>query len=349
MARVLQRVTATAREQEMFSPGDRVLVAVSGGPDSTCLLYSLHMLRRLFKIELEVFHFDHRLRPDSAKDAQYVRRMAAKLKLPIHLSVAETRPARGESVESWARVARWNDANEVRRTEGFATVALAHTLDDQAETVLLALVRGGGLGFIAGMRPREEHYIVRPLIEVRRVEVEAFCRALRLRPREDPSNRDTRFLRNALRLKVIPVMERATGRDVKGPIARTASLLQDDAAELFAQGARAFARVVVDGDGESLMRARELADLPPAIGGRVVRMAAWRFAVDPEREPVQAVLDLAKGRPGRRRHLTGGLIAVREKEYVRLSRTSPGSSGGRGGKGETSGKPGGNRGRRLAR
>src|ERR687888_2272870 len=98
VARVLERVTATAREHDMFSPGDRVLVAVSGGPDSTCLLHSLHMLRRLFKIELEVFHFDHRLRPDSAKDAQYVKRMAAKLPLPFHLRAAEERPGKGESV-----------------------------------------------------------------------------------------------------------------------------------------------------------------------------------------------------------------------------------------------------------
>src|SRR5919198_6208902 len=93
VARVLERVTATAREHDMFTPGDRVLVAVSGGPDSTCLLYSLHMLRRLFKIKLEVFHFDHRLRPDSAKDARYVKRMAAKLGLPFHLVTAATKPA----------------------------------------------------------------------------------------------------------------------------------------------------------------------------------------------------------------------------------------------------------------
>src|SRR5207248_7043454 len=79
VARVLERVTATAREHEMFTPGDRVLVTVSGGPDSMCLLYSLWMLRRLFKIHPEVCHFDHKLRPDSRKDAQYVKRIAAKL------------------------------------------------------------------------------------------------------------------------------------------------------------------------------------------------------------------------------------------------------------------------------
>ena len=213
VARVIEKVTATAREHDMFASGGRVLVAVSGGPDSTCLLYSLHMLRRLFKIELEVFHFDHRLRPESAKDAQYVKRLAAKLKLPFHLRAADSKPGKGVSVEDWARVARWNSANDIRREEGFAAVALGHTMDDQAETLLLAMIRGGGLHFVAGMPAKEQHYRVRPLIEVRRTEVEAFCRSLRVRPRIDPTNRDRRLLRNAIRLDVLPKLERVTRRD----------------------------------------------------------------------------------------------------------------------------------------
>ena len=91
VARVLERVTKTAREHEMFAPGDLVLVSCSGGPDSVCLLYSLWHLRRLFKIRLAVFHFDHKLRPDSAKDAAYVRRLAERLKLPFHLRTADGR------------------------------------------------------------------------------------------------------------------------------------------------------------------------------------------------------------------------------------------------------------------
>src|SRR6478735_9119139 len=98
VARVLERITATARDHEMFAPGDLVMVMVSGGPDSTCLLHSLHLLRRLLKIRLVVVHVDHRLRPDSGKDAAYVRRMAAGLKLPLVLRSASGAPARGESV-----------------------------------------------------------------------------------------------------------------------------------------------------------------------------------------------------------------------------------------------------------
>src|SRR5207247_10579638 len=106
----------------------------------------------------EFFHLDHKLPPDSGKDAQHVKRMAAKLNLPFHLRVAETKPAKGESVEAWAHMHRWNAANEIRSEGSYAGVAFGHTLDDQAETVLLALVRGGGLGFVAGMSPKEGHF-----------------------------------------------------------------------------------------------------------------------------------------------------------------------------------------------
>ena len=118
VARVLERVTRTAREHEMFAKGDTVLVSVSGGPDSVCLLYSLWHLRRLFAIRLEVFHFDHRLRADSAKDAEYVGRLADRLKLPFHLRSTDDGPRKGESVEAWATVERTNAANEVRTAVG---------------------------------------------------------------------------------------------------------------------------------------------------------------------------------------------------------------------------------------
>src|SRR5947207_6017515 len=182
VARVLERVTATVRQHAMFLPGDRVLVAVSGGPDSTCLLHALHRLRRLLRIRLEVFHFDHRLRPDSGKDADYARSQAARLKLPFHLRAAEDRPEPGEAVEAWARARRLGALAGVLRDAPATRAATGHTLDDQAETVRLALARGGGLGAVAGIPPVEGP-LVRPLLDVTRAEVEAFARSLRLRPR----------------------------------------------------------------------------------------------------------------------------------------------------------------------
>jgi tRNA(Ile)-lysidine synthase len=313
----------------MFGPGDRVLVSVSGGPDSVCLLYALWQLRRLFGIELEVFHFDHRLRRDSASDGAYVRRLAERLKLPFHLRSAESRPAKGGSIEAWATVERMNAANAVRKEIGAQQIAEGHTLDDQAETVLLNLIRGTGLEGMSGIWPgSREHAIVEPLLDVERVEVEAFCRALHLRPRHDPTNRDPRHLRNAIRLKVLPAMERATGREVKGPIVRTADLLRADRMELYTVAVEEMRRAVSESDGEQRFDVARLRLLSRPVASRVVRLALFKILTIGEgpawtSEAVDAVLDLAEGRPGRRRDLPAGLKARRERGYVSVSRTSP--------------------------
>ena len=334
VARVLERVTATAREHEMFQPDDLVLVSVSGGPDSVCLLYSLWHLRRLFKIKLAVFHFDHKLRPDSHKDAAYVERLADRLQLPFHMRTAIDAPGKGVSVEAWASVTRGNATNEVRKEIGAGVVAEGHTLDDQAETVLLNLIRGSGLEGVTGIWPTSlglpRH--VEPLIDVERTEVEAFCRALHLRPRRDPTNADTRLLRNALRLKGFPALERATGRGVKRSIARSADLLRADRTELYTQAVRAMNEVLVGrwSYRDMTFDAATLRSLPGPVASRAVRLAVYqvmeREDVAPwSKQAVDAVLDLARGRPGRKRDLSGGLKAWRDREYVHVSRASPGN------------------------
>src|SRR3954471_13186677 len=119
------------RAHGMVAPGDLVLVSVSGGPDSVCLLYALHQLRRLFRMRLAVFHFHHRLREDSPSDASYVRRLGERLGVPVHVRTADGSPAKGESVEAWATFRRTNAANDVRREIGAAQTAGGHTLDGQ--------------------------------------------------------------------------------------------------------------------------------------------------------------------------------------------------------------------------
>jgi tRNA(Ile)-lysidine synthase len=326
VARVVHRLTATAREHGMFPPGATALVAVSGGPDSMCLLHALVEARRLLRVRLRVFHFDHRLRPGSDRDADYVRHAAERLGLPFHLRVSAGAPEPGGSVEDWAHRARFEALALEMRETGAIRAAIGHTRDDQAETALIALIRGGGLDALAGLRPVQGPY-VRPLLDVTRDEVEAFCRARHLRPRRDPTNRDTRLLRNAVRLRVLPAIERATRRDPRGPMARSAELLRRDADELERQATEAVVELL-EGSAEGVrVAATAVASLPAAIAARVARAALYRCGVLPTFEDVEAVLDLAAGRPGRRRRLTGGLLAARDREYVSVSRSSPESRG----------------------
>ena len=317
VARVLERVTATVRAHGMLHAGDLVLVEVSGGPDSVCLLSALDRLRRLLKIDLAVFHFDHRLREGSAADAGYVRRLAARLGIPFHLREADSAPPSRMSVEDWARTVRNVAAGEVRLEIGASRLADGHTRDDQAETILMGLVLGWGLSGLGAISP-VNGVLVRPLLDVSREEVEAYCRAVRLRPHRDPANSDTRLLRNAIRMEAIPAIERATGRRVRDTFARTAGLLRQDAEVLWSQAVEIAEGLVDATSGSFAIACGPLLELSRPMASRVARRA-FQIADLPWTDgAIAAVLDLAAGRSGRSRNLSLGLRATRDRAYVRV-------------------------------
>ena len=319
VARVLERVTATVRAHGSFAPGDLVLVWVSGGPDSVCLLESLVRLRRLFRIRLAVFHLDHGLRADSGADAAYVRRLAARHGLDCSIASPLEPPGRKESVELWARVERIRAAGAIAERIGATRHADGHTMDDQAETILMGLVLGWGLEGLGGISPVSGR-LVRPLLDVTREEVEAFCRSLHLAPRRDPTNADTSLLRNAIRGEAIPAIERATGRGVTRTFARTADHLRRDADALFREAELEAPAVLRSTERGFDVASTRLHALEPAIGSRVVRLGFQRAGIAWDLDAVSAVLDLAAGSPGRRRDLPSGATARRDRTHVHVER-----------------------------
>lgn len=320
VARVIERATQTARAHGMFRAGDLVLAWVSGGADSVCLLETLVRVRRLFRIELAVFHFDHELRPGSAADAAYVARRASALSLPLQVRRPLSRPAPGDSVERWAREERHRAGAAVAAEIGAQRSALGHTMDDRAETVLLALVRGWGLEGLTGMEPVAGN-LVRPLLDVRRDETQACCRSLRLRPRTDPSNADLSLLRNALRHRALPALAEATGRDVVPTIARTAELLRADA-DLLDELAAGLGAGIVERPSTNgvAFLASGLGDLARPVASRVVRRGFADAGVPWTASAIDGVLDLAAGRVGRRIELAEGWVARRDRTRVVLER-----------------------------
>ena len=229
-------------------------------------------------------------------------------------------------MESWARAARGAAATDVGAEIGATRMADGHTRDDQAETILMALIVGWGLNGMGGILP-VSGTLVRPLLDVTREEVEAFCRLQRLRPRHDPSNEDTGLLRNAIRLEAIPAIERATGRTVRDTFARTAGLLRADADTLWRQACAVADGMVAasseNGEHVFAIEAEALAALSPPMASRVVRRAFQLADLPWTEATIDAVVDLAAGRPGRRRDLQSGLRVERDREYVRGSGPSP--------------------------
>ncbi|MDD4879569.1 MAG: tRNA lysidine(34) synthetase TilS [Candidatus Omnitrophica bacterium] len=196
--------------------GDKVVVAVSGGPDSTALLLALNGLKREYGLKLHIAHLDHMFRAagETKKDREYVSSLSRKLGIPLifeRIDVPAYAKESGLSLEEAAREKRYEFLLKAAVDTGAKKIALGHTMDDQAETVLMRLVRGSGLGGLRGIppkRPLDGALIVRPLIEVWRKEVEEYLKGMAVRPRRDATNFMRKFLRNRIRHELIPALEK---------------------------------------------------------------------------------------------------------------------------------------------
>jgi tRNA(Ile)-lysidine synthase len=223
LPKVRDTVRRFARDHALLRPGSLV-VAVSGGTDSTALLLLLADLAPEVGLVLHAAYFDHRIRRTGAQDAQFVSELAARTGATIRVGRADPPP----KSEDEARQARYAFLRRVAAERSAELVATGHTRDDQAETVLLHLARGSGIAGLAAMRPQRDG-IVRPLLSIGRAETVAVCRAAGVTPREDPSNRSLRYARNRIRRRVLPELAA-----INPQVAEALSRLADAAADVLA-------------------------------------------------------------------------------------------------------------------
>ncbi len=213
-ANFIQRVKNTIDRYGMISGGDRVLVAVSGGADSVCLLRVLAVLKDKLGITLTVANMDHCLRgKESERDSLFVRDLAEKTGLPLAFRKIKIRSGKAEglSFEEKAREERYRFFGDAARENGCNVIATGHNMDDQAESVMMRVLQGSSLAGLAGIPPVREDgdmRIIRPLIRVSRQEILFFLGRSRQTFVEDSSNRDTKFLRNKVRLEILPFLEK---------------------------------------------------------------------------------------------------------------------------------------------
>jgi tRNA(Ile)-lysidine synthase len=205
VARLRRAVARAADKDHTLRSGEHVLIACSGGPDSTALVDVLARLAAPRQWVLTVAHVDHGLRPESAKEAHHVGEFVAQYDLPFY--PLQVKVASKGSLQDQARQARYTALQELCKQIDADVIATGHTADDQAETVLMQMLRSATPHSLAGMVPRGDH-IARPLLEMWRKDIVAYCQALDLPFINDPSNLDQRFLRVAVRHEVLPNLER---------------------------------------------------------------------------------------------------------------------------------------------
>jgi tRNA(Ile)-lysidine synthase len=327
----------------MLHPGDRVGTAVSGGADSVALLLLLLELREKLGIVLSAVHFNHKLRGKASDaDEKFVAKLAAKHGLTFHTAsvyVAKKAKTERTNLEDTARRARYDYFHSLVESGELTRVAVGHTADDQAETVLAHLLRGTGLAGLGGIHPVADP-VIRPLLNARRAELRAFLRAKKQTWREDATNQDTTHLRARIRKKLLPLLEKQFQRAIVEHLATLAELAREDEAYLeraaetqvlaVTKKSKDAVRVPLSAlaDCPAEQRARdkkgepdlELRNLSSALQTRIVRHVV--ASIKPRAgqlgvKHVQVVLELARsGRTGSSLALPGGVEVRRERDEL---------------------------------
>ena len=274
------------QKQHILRNNDKVVVAVSGGADSLCLLHLLVRLRERLDLALHVGHLDHQLRGrDSVEDAEFVKAIATMWKVPVTIAAADVSSLAIENrlgVEEAARKARYDFLIALALKMGFSTIALGHNADDQAETVLMHVLRGSGLAGLRGMLPSttikrsssaENITLIRPLLSVSRADIEAYCTENGLQPRVDNSNWDPSYHRNWLRHQVLPILEQERP-GLRNRLCQTAAIAAADYELLRIQLDRAWEGLVFRPDDAALeLELSRWQELPLALKRMALRRA----------------------------------------------------------------------------
>ncbi|MBI4562673.1 MAG: tRNA lysidine(34) synthetase TilS, partial [Candidatus Rokubacteria bacterium] len=281
---LVRRLLHTIRRHGMLAGGETVLVGVSGGADSVALLRCLLTLAPTLGLHLHVVHVNHGLRADADADQAFVEELARQWGVPVSVERVTVPAGRSQSPEAEARAARYAAFKRTAERTGASRVALGHTADDQAETVLMRLLQGAGPRGLAGIPPVRGPYI-RPLLEVRRHQIEAELRRLGLPWREDPTNRDPKFLRNRIRHDLLPFLAVSFDPRIVEALCRAGALTRALVTDLEALAAQELDRLTVSRSGEMVLSMEELRKLPPGVGEEILRQALVRLG---ERGPFRA-------------------------------------------------------------
>jgi tRNA(Ile)-lysidine synthase len=315
-AMLSSKVIRTIERYGMLRPGDRVLVGLSGGADSVALTELLVELKPRLGVALVLAHLDHGLRAEAEEDESFCRSLAERLSLPFvseRIDVAGRARESKRSIEAEGRSARYQFLETQALRFGAQRIAVGHTLDDQAETFLLRLFRGSGGRGLGSIHPVKDGRVIRPLIEVRRREIEIYLDERSAAFREDRSNADPRFTRNRIRHEELPRLSSRYNPRLVETLARSASLLRDEEEWMEAETIKAFASLSSLSKDEIRLERRKLSRNPPALRRRLVRTAIERLRGldDVSNRHVEDLLALAEeGQSGQELHLPGLVVEL---------------------------------------
>ncbi len=302
---LISKVRETIKRYKMFDFGDKVVIGVSGGPDSVCLLYILNSLKDEFGLSLHIGHLDHMLRKDSFGDLLFVKGIAERLGLSITTErVDVSKLAKKGSIEEIARKLRFDFLFRVAENIGTKKIALGHNKDDQAETVLLRILRGAGLYGLGGILPKRGilgFAVTRPLIEIKRKEIESYLKKRKIRTREDITNIQDLYFRNRVRNKLLPLLEKEYNPKIKEILFNMAENIGSDYEYLEAKSRKLLEKLKIKDEKLKInLNLRKITSFHPAIQRMLLRLAISDLKGDTRKltfKHFREIEDLFRNRP----------------------------------------------------
>jgi len=327
---IVEHFIKTIQKYSMLADGDHVVVGVSGGADSLCLLHLLHALKDRWHLRLTVAHLDHMLRgEESRKDAEFVRGIADGLGIPCVVEQRDVRAYKEKknlSLQEAAREVRYAFFMDVLRKCDAHKIAIGHHADDQAETILMRLLRGASLRGLTGIPPVRDGIIIRPLIEVTRREIEEYLQEKNISYIRDTSGSEQHYLRNKIRHGLMPLLQKEYNPQIVKAFTSMAETLRADSDMLEDVVEQAVAGCLAQGRGEMRCSLDLLKKYSPSLRGRMFRTMISRLKGDTRAlsfKHIDAVCRLAEGQgPSRLVLLPGGWCVRREYDSLIFTRRS---------------------------
>lgn len=316
MNSLIKKIQNFSHQFDLWKEGDKIVVGVSGGPDSVCLLDILVSLAKKRKFELLVAHINYGLRgKDSDGDEIFVRKLALKHGLKLEILDAK-KESKTSSTESRLRDIRYDFFRKIKKENNFDLIAVAHNRDDQAETILMRLIRGSGLLGLQGIRPKNDD-IIRPLLDISRAEIIDYLKENKLTYRMDKTNKENKFFRNKIRNKLIPLIEKEYNPQIKEILASSASNIADDYDFIFKSAEKIFKKIVFDEDKKAyFFQSKQFAKNHSALQKQVLRKIIFSLKnnlLNIESAHLEEIIKIIKSDKNKSQKLRLGKLRIAKK------------------------------------
>lgn len=322
---IVDRVRSTINKYNLLQKGDKIVLGLSGGPDSVCLLHVLKQLEEEYDISIYAAHLNHQIRGiEAQKDVMYISQLCDSLGVKFFvksINVPEYCKKHGLSIEEGARKLRYEMFYEIKQKTKSNKIAIGHNLNDQAETILMRMMRGTGLQGLKGIEYKRDETIIRPILDIERSSIEAYCEKYNLKPRIDSTNLENIYTRNKIRLDLIPYIQENFNANVIESICRMGNNLKLDNDYIEQEGSEKFKEVSKLNNNESVeIILDKYIHLHKAIKSRIIRNSIKYILGDTnfiDQKHIEDVLDLEnEGKINKKLVLPRGLFVYRNNDNI---------------------------------